>query len=202
MIRIIYFLEDRAQESLITGLVDRIAGEVGVRVTHEVRSARGGSRALRDFKNFVKDLKLGKKERNFELLIVGVDADCKDYWERLKEVKRSAKTLSPEVCLLGCIPDPYIERWYLIDTKALKRVVGRDLKLSPPPYHCKKGKRGKAYYKQLLGSALKEVGSLLSGPEYGDLLAQEISLSLLARHDRGFKRFVTELRQFFQSRRP
>lgn len=46
-----YFLEDRAQTSFITSLVQRIAQEEGVKIQHQVRSATLGSKVLPELLN-------------------------------------------------------------------------------------------------------------------------------------------------------
>lgn len=77
-IRILYFLEDRAQERFVKALVERIAKEESlpaVSLLHDVRSARGGAKIIGEFKTFVKDFKRGGPET--DLLVVAVNKEFK-----------------------------------------------------------------------------------------------------------------------------
>jgi len=79
--RIVYFLEDRTQEGFIKAMVERIAKEESVSLhslIHDIRSARGGSRIIIEFKNFLKDsIKMDLSD--IDLLIVAIDGNCKGY---------------------------------------------------------------------------------------------------------------------------
>lgn len=93
-IRILYFLEDRAQEGFVKALVKRIAKEESLSAAgliHDVRSARGGSKIINEFKTFVKDFKTGGPET--DLLVVVVDGNCKGHQERKKQLGRYLKSV-------------------------------------------------------------------------------------------------------------
>lgn len=194
--RVLYFLEDRAQASFITALVERIAKESGVKVQHNVRSASHGSKGFKLFRIFVKDLRRRRMTEDFDVLVVGRDGNCNTYSGIIKEIKKVISGSGFDDKIAGCIPNPHIERWYLLDLSALKKAVGQDIEVTTPPYKCR---RAKGFYKKKLGEALSKVGSILSGPEYGALIAQEIDFSLLESQDEGFKNFVNDLRRVFKS---
>jgi len=198
MIRVLYFLEDRAQASFIKAIVERVAKENNIRINHNVLSASGGSKSFKHFKNFVKDLKRGELIPHFDILIVGCDGNCKGYREKMKEINQVINDSKFKDRVVGCIPDPYIGRWYLLDPLALKRVIKKGINISTPPYKCKGKKGSKGFYKGVLGNILREIGSHLSGPEYGALIAKEMDFSLLESKDKGFKEFISELRRRFR----
>lgn len=197
-IRILYFLEDRAQEGFVKALVKRIAKEESLSAAaliHDVRSARGGSKIINEFKSFVKDLKAGGPET--DLLVVAVDGNCKGHRERKKQLEQYFKS-APHLLdkVVFAVPDPHIERWYILDQKAFKDGVGIDKSPSLPPYKCKRD-----YYKQLLYQVLKEsnVSSILGGAEYAERIVENIgNVNLLERHDPGFKFFTQELRRILR----
>jgi len=127
---------------------------------------------------------------SFDLVVVAIDGNCKGAPQRAREIEKRVAGTPIESLLVTCVPDPHIERWYLLDLGALQRAVGCQLDVDAPPYKCKKD-----FYKQILGQALRPVGSLFGGPEYGETIAQEIDLRLLEKQDAGFERFITELRR-------
>ena len=86
--RILYFLEDRAQEGFIKALVERIAQDESIplnSLNHDVRSARGGSRVNREFERFMKDTMQGNSS-DVDLLIVAIDGNCKGYGDRVRQL--------------------------------------------------------------------------------------------------------------------
>jgi len=109
--RIYYFLEDRAQETFVKSLVERVAREEGARVQHHVRAASYGSRAFKEFKNFARDLKRGRSLVEFDLLVVALDGNCKGYAKRARQIQKVVESSGFEERLICCIPDPHIERW-------------------------------------------------------------------------------------------
>lgn len=198
-IRILYFLEDRAQEGFVKALVERIAEEESIPVSslvHNVRSARGGYRIIREFRNFLRDtVRVGTAEA--DLLIVAIDGNCKGYNERVTQLKKYIKATHPfKDKVVYAVPDPHIERWYIIDQRAFKNGVGLDKAPDLPVYKCKKD-----YYKQVLYQALKtsDVHPLLGGVEYAERIVKNIeNLETLGRQNAGFQTFVEDLKRMFK----
>lgn len=197
--RILYFLEDRAQEGFIKALVNRIAQDESIplnSLNHDVRSARGGSRAIREFKTFMRDI-MKTNPSDVDLLIVAIDGDCKghrDQVDKLKQYIRQDHPLRDKV--VYAVPDPHIERWYMMDQRAFKNGTGVARSPSMPPYKCKKG-----YYKQVVRDALakSDTVSLLGGAEYAEgIVASMTSLDALRNQNAGFQVFVDSLRTFFR----
>jgi len=200
-IRILYFLEDRAQEGLIKALVERIAEGESIAagtLVHDIRSARGGSRIVKEFKSFIKDTeKIGTA--NIDLLVVAIDGNCKGHRDRINELEKSIKSNHPlNGKVVYAVPDPHIERWYIMDQRALKEGVGLDRAPSMPPYKCER-----AYYKQVLNQALSEsnVSSLLSGAEYAEKIVSKITdIKSLYGQNAGFRVFVEDLRRMLRNK--
>lgn len=198
-IKILYFLEDRAQEGFIKAFVNRIAGEESINVKsleNDIRSARGGSRAAVEFRKFMRyAAKAGMAEIDF--LVVAVDGNCKGYNERVKELDEHIKGDHPlKGKVVYAIPDPHIERWYLMDQRALKIIIGVDRAPDMPPYKCEKN-----YYMQLLNRTLKEadIGSLLGGTEYAEKIVGNMEdLYSLGKQDAVFQAFMSSLRGMFR----
>ncbi len=195
-IDIIYFLEDRAQEGFIRALVEKVAKENGIptdRLKHRIQSVRRGSRAVGEFRNFLKDAR--RLDRiGADLIVVSIDGNCKGYNEKVKQLSRYLRPTDWfQGRILYAVPDPHIERWYLMDQKALKEGIGIDSPPEMPPYKCKKG-----HYKQILNKALRDAGiqSLLGGPEYAEKIVGNISdLRLFAEMNTGVEKFIQELQR-------
>jgi len=208
--RILYFFEDRAQEGFIRALVERIAQEMSIPLSsldHDIRSAQHGSRVITEFKRFAKDT-MGANPSDVALLIVAIDGNCRGYRERVEELKKfldrhpkSKRAIKPghpfRDKVIYAVPDPHIERWYLMDQRAFKLGVGIDRAPELPSYKCKKD-----YYKQSLNKALRDsdVESLLNGAEYAEKIVASIrSLDSLANQNAGFGHFIEDLRRFFRA---
>ncbi|MDI6755449.1 MAG: DUF4276 family protein [Thermodesulfobacteriota bacterium] len=198
---ILYFLEDRAQEGFIKALVERVAKEEAIvpgTLIHQVRSARGGYRVIAAFRKFIKDT-IKRQPPEADFLIVAIDGNCKGHKERVKELERFIKPTHPfKNKIIYAVPDPHIERWYIIDQRAFKDGVGLNKGPDLPPYKCKK-----EHYKQVLNRALREskVNSLLGGVEYAEKIIDNIeNLDLLAKQNAGFQNFVEDLRSAFRKK--
>lgn len=202
-IRILYFLEDRAQEGFIKALVDRAAAEVlspADSLIHDIRSACGGSKVKGEFKSFLKSYqKTGLHA--VDLLVVAVDGNCVGYQKRKKQLEQYLKDHPLKEITAFAVPNSHIERWYMLDQRAFKHGVGIEKAPDVPAYKCKKD-----YYKQKLIDALKEanVGSLLGGAEYAEKIVAHMEDLDSIDKDRtaGFTIFIQELRRLLKSLRP
>jgi len=200
--RILYFLEDSAQEGFIKALVERIAREESIPVNsliHDIRSARGSSRIIVEFKNFLRDTVRTEPPEEVDLLVVAIDGNCKGYRDRVKELERCIKPNHPfKNKVVYAVPDPHIERWYIMDQRAFRDGVGLDRVPDMPSYKCKRD-----HYKQLLNKSLKEsnVLSLLGGAEYAERIVDNIAnLESLGNQNAGFQTFVEDLTRIFRGR--
>ncbi|MCK4818345.1 DUF4276 family protein [bacterium] len=199
-IRILYFLEDRAQEGFIKALVKRVASEESIAkdsLIHDVRSARGGSRIVTEFENFIRDTER-VRATDIDFLVVAIDGNCKGHRERVEQLEKKIKSDHPfKERVVYAVPDPHIERWYLMDQRAFKVGVGLDRAPNLPSYKCRRD-----YYKQVLNQALKEsnVNSLLGGAEYAERIVDSIiNLRSLGQQNTGFQDFVEDLKRMLRN---
>ena len=200
-IRIIYFLEDRAQEGFIKALVKRVASEESIAsdsLIHDVRSARGGSRIVTEFKNFIRDTR-EFRAIDIDFLVVAIDGNCKGHRERVEQLEKKIKSDHPlKERVVYAVPDPHIERWYIMDQRALKVDIGLHRVPSLPSYKCRR-----SHYKQVLNQALKEsnVDSLLGGAEYAERIVDSIrNLGSLGQQNADFQVFVEDLRRTLRNK--
>ena len=182
------FGEDHAHEQVIGALVRRVAGELGVEVRLDWRSATGGhARVVGELGGYLRDLR--RQEGPLpDLIVVAIDANCKGLNERTREVSgRDAP--APSVL---AIPDPHIERWLLLDGAAFRAVFGTGC--DAPDLKCDRRR-----YKQLLIRAIVNAGVTpsLGGIEYAEDIVMHLDIVRVAQADRSFCRFVDELRSRF-----
>jgi hypothetical protein len=132
-----------------------------------------------------------------DLLIVAIDGNRKGHNERVRQLEGYINQIHPlRNKVVYAVPDPHIERWYMMDQKAFKNGVGIDRPPDMPPYKCKKD-----FYKQLLSQTLAEsdISSLLGGVEYAENIVDSIeSLDSLFNQNAGFQNFIEGLRNFFR----
>jgi hypothetical protein len=185
---LLLFVEDTAQERLVGGLAARMAHELGVPVNIRARSARGGyAKVLGQLQDYAADVEAGRTDLA-DGIIIAADANCQGYLSRRNDIlRRLGKYSNFAVC---AIPDPHIERWFLLDSSAFKRVVGHGCKA--PDEKCEKER-----YKRMLNQAVLEAGvePLLGGIEYAEDLVRELNFQTAGKDD-SFGRFLTELRNW------
>jgi hypothetical protein len=184
---IAYFLEDIGQEAIIPPLVRRLireAGKPAVNFDHRTLNARGG-RSISAYKDFLADAK-SKMHLPADLLIVGSDGNCKGFATCRDEITAVAAN-PPYPIVVTAVPDPHVERWYLLDPSALSKAAGIPKMPALPAHKCEKN-----YYKHLLRSAFNNspIVPLLGGTEYGPLVADEMDLYAASKVDHGLAEFV------------
>jgi hypothetical protein len=176
-----------------------VAAEVDIpaeRLFHDKRAARGGSIIINEFKKFVKSC-LVEDSFEFDLVVVAIDGNCKGYRGRKKELEKCLGSSHPlEDRIVFAVPDPHIERWYLLDEKAFRNGVAIDKSPALPAHKCQKD-----YYKKIISDFLHEanVNALLGGAEYAERIVENIeNLELLEQRDPSFKFFVQELKRMLK----
>ena len=181
-------MEDAGHEAFIPGLFFRLLREQGVdssKVDFMNLSSRGG-KSLEAFEQFIKDTRNAPHLRG-DLLIVGSDADSSGFQSRRKYISEKSQQATYSK-VVPVIPVPYIERWYLLDIRALSSVSGLSLgqvSLSHPG--------DKHYYKTLLRKVLAENTPPLGGIEYGPDLVEKMDLYLARKQDVGLDHFISEV---------
>jgi len=116
--KIIFFLEDTAQEAFIRAMVERLIQDEGKNVQDydlRVLNSRGGG-SIRAYKDFLIQVKK-RKYLDADVLIVGSDGNCNGFVKRKQQLLDASKSI-PYPVVISAVPDPHIERWYLLDGQA------------------------------------------------------------------------------------
>jgi len=192
IIKIGYIFEDIAQANFIKSLVHRILIKSGIdvnKVYEEVLPARG-SKVDKVFKEYLRSFKKEKAWIDYDILIMTKDANRKGYHEVKQKLTPKQNKFVYPFSIVFALPDPHVERWYLLDGGAFCRAVGGN---SPPELQTLIRKKG--FYKARLGEALRNNGikSTMGGAEYGDDIAREMNLEFTCGKDESFKGFIDDL---------
>lgn len=191
----VFFLEDSAQEALIPNLVRRLIADEGKNPQDyelKVLSARGGG-SIRAYKEFIKSVKKHKAPAA-DVLIVGSDGNCNGFAKRRSQLNDAAKDV-PYSAIVTAIPDPHIERWYLLDNQALAHAAGVPVQATPPATKCDKG-----HYKKLLKDIFAQHNLIppLGGVEYGPSIAATMDLYAAGVADHAFRDFTDQVRNWLK----
>lgn len=199
MTKIVYFLEDLAQETFVRALVERIAVETGVEgsvLEHVVRNATGGyGRVVSEFGRFLTTAMLPDLGRESDLLMPVIDADCEGASKRRRRLQHLVESAGYSGPTIFTVPDPHTERWHMADPVALQ-LVARSPGLSAlPPVRCQRD-----LYKSLLLGEFQKGGlsPVLGGAEYAADIVSLMDLYRAGQNDRSLATFVEELRDFFR----
>jgi len=122
---------------------------------------------------------------------VATDANCQGYGRRRREVEQEAvrfEQAHPDR-LIVAIPDPHVERWMLVDSRAFKAVLGRGC--DAPDSKCERQR-----YKQALLQAMQAAGIVppLGGMEYAGDIVQHLDLERIGSLDESLGQTVAALR--------
>lgn len=192
---IAFFLEDSAQEALIPNLVRRLIADEGKNPPDynlRILIARGGG-SIGAYKEFIKGVKK-RKHPAADVLIVGSDGNCNGFAKRRTQLNNAAKDI-PYATVITAIPDPHIERWYLLDSQALAQAAGVPVQAVPPTAKCDKG-----HYKRLLKDAFAHHNLIppLGGAEYGPRVAATMDLYAAGVADHSLRDFVDQVRAWLK----
>jgi hypothetical protein len=192
MHEIALFVEDFAHKEFLTALLHRIADECRIDIRLDWRNVRRGHGAVvHELKQFLRDL---QRERVAlpDLVVVATDANCMGLSERLKQINEvTSKVRMPSIC---AVPDPHLERWLLLDSKAFKSVLGRGC--SAPDHKCEK-----ARFKKMLIDAVLTSGVTpgIGGIEFAKDIVQAMDFDRAGKADASFARVIKELRDHFNA---
>jgi hypothetical protein len=187
------FVEDDAHKEFVTALVNRFTREYEIAATIHERIVTGGhGKVINEFERYLKDLHR-HGEGYFDGVIVATDANCEGFLKRLKELKRIDRHHSIGE-IIYAIPDPHVERWFLLDSAAFRQILGRGCKA--PDQKCRRDR-----YKQALRTAIAEAGvtPLLGGIEYAESLVEVLDLKRVEKLDKSLRHFLRALRGVFNS---
>lgn len=181
------FGEDHGHDVVLSALLTRLAAEEGIKLKLRSRSVVGGhGRALHELKSFLKELRCGEASLP-DLLIVALDANCRGYAERCKEIAAAVADYPGR--WVPAVPDPHVERWLLLDGRAFRSILG--LGCQAPDQKCDRDR-----YKLLLSEAVRsaDIVPLLGGIEYGEDILKVMDLNRACRVDTSFAHAVRNLR--------
>jgi hypothetical protein len=185
--RIGLFAEDEGHRGLIRGVIVRTADEVGVEADIIERSATGGrGMVLRSLREYVSDL--GRARDHFiDVLVVALDSNCKGSDMR-RLVDKVVGGYAGKV--VQAVPEPHIERWFLLDPHAPAAVLGETGMATLPAEKCERDR-----YKVALRQAFRDLGvdPPAGGVLYGEEIAQLMDLSM-AQKQPDFAKFLDDLR--------
>ncbi len=190
-----FFVEDRAHESFIVPLTERVAADEGMALRCRVRNARGGhARAIGSYKRYqeLREKGVGGDAPPL-LLVVAIDGNCSTFSRARDEIRKATRDPYSHLLVPAC-PDPHIERWYMADPASFAPVVG-----GQPSMARDKCERG--YYKRQLSQTLIDAGhpSTLGGIEFGRELADAMDLFRAGKNDPSLGAFVSDLRERLRS---
>jgi hypothetical protein len=188
---VLVFGEDYGHEVILRTLLDRLAIERGIAVEVQVRSATGGhARVLRELLDFTIELRAGRVPLP-DVFVVARDANCLGYADRVKELAAAVQEYQGLVVM--AVPDPHVERWLLIDSRAFKHVLGQGCQA--PDQKCDRDR-----YKRLLDEAVRAAGvePLLGGLEFAEDIIRVMDLSRAEKADSSFAHLLRDLRIAFQ----
>jgi len=193
-LKIDLFVEDQAHEKFLKAILERLAKEQNRKISIDFRQARGGhGRALTEFEFYQKNLQKGNCGLSLpDVVIVGIDANCKSYNVARQEIQGKIIPELKERTAIAC-PDPHIEVWYLADLKAIEGVIGIRPKMGQ-----KKCQRDK--YKSILKKAIKDAGfpATLGGIEFAEEIVLKMNIFDAGKQEAGFKHFIDELTAFLK----
>jgi hypothetical protein len=190
MCKILVFGEDYGHEVVLQTLIGRLAHESHLQVEIRVLSATGGhGKMMHELKEYMGEIKQGAVALP-DLFVVGRDANCRGYAERCKEIQEIAASYGGMV--VPAVPDPHVERWLLIDSKAFAQVLGKGCQA--PNQKCDRDR-----YKLLLNTAVREAGvePLLGGIEFAEDIILNMNLDRAAKADNSFAHVLRDLRAAF-----
>lgn len=186
-LQVVCFFEDIAHERFITALIKRAAEQQNVTPAIKVLNATHGSRMWKEFRQYLRELEAEVTPLP-DVFIVVMDGNCQKATEVVRKIEDEVKKVSVTLPRLVCaVPDPHIERWYLEDQQAFKKVLPRAQPPKKLRYKCEHDR-----YKRALIEAIRAAGvePLLGGAEYGEDIAKVLDPSRL---DRSFKTFWRDL---------
>ncbi|MBC7367083.1 MAG: hypothetical protein H7343_09775 [Undibacterium sp.] len=195
--QIFFFLEDAAQEAIMPPLFARMVRDAGIgvdRFEFRVLSARGGD-SIRAFEQFLIEI-VGSSHLAPSALVVGSDGNCKGHLVRRQQLQAIADAHPSTSNVITAVPDPHVERWYMLDPAALAKVVGCSVVAAAPAYKC-----AKDHYKQLLRDAFRGSGvtPLLGGAEYGPEFADALNLYAAGKADAGLGDYIAQVKAWIKS---
>lgn len=196
--RISVFCEDRGHELFLRALVRRLAGEMAIEVEQDFRSSSGGlGHAVSNFKAYQQLMKRGHIVGKPDVLLVVIDGNDVGWQARRQELTRAIDPAVFPSFVVGC-PDPYVERWCLLDQRALVAVGA-----VPPTGKASYKASSRGIFKKQMKEALEAGGIavLTDEMEVAPDIVAAMDLRPSALREPSLKAFVGDLRVALRSLR-
>lgn len=194
MREIALLVEDDAHQKVIGGMVQRLADNHSILVKLNWLNAEGGhGRVIQVLRHYMRDLTRHSNPVP-DLIIVATDANCSGLNEQVREINRVAASVNtPLPPMVLAVPDPYIERWLLLDGAAFSRVLGRGC--NAPEQKCSRD-----LYKDRLVQAVLAAGIEpgLGGIEFAEDIVREMDMERAKQADRSLQIFLDSLSAQFR----
>jgi hypothetical protein len=175
----------------LRALVERLRAQHDVSLAVKATSVRGGhGRALTALQSYLENLSEGQ-EPVADLLLVAQDCNCQGYAARKAAIdKVVAGYANPVLC---AIPEPHVERWFLLDPAAFKAVFGKGC--PAPDRKCERDR-----YKMLFAQAIQDAGitPLAGGLEFVENLVQAMHFERMEKSDPSFGKLLKSQRIWFK----
>ena len=181
------FMEDVAQERFITSIVSRIASDIDIHLSFEIRNATGGIPKMRgELSGFLRDqAQFGTPV--FDILIVVQDSDLLSESETKRQIQRQIGRSRYQGEVVVAAPEPYIEAWYLADPISIQAIIG-----SPNLIQMPRGVSDKDKYKYELSQVFPSAP--FGGIEYADKIVANMDLYRASQNVSSLRHFIDELR--------
>ena len=179
-------VEDVGQELFIGALVRCLLIDLDVTPEIRVVTAQGGRpKLLNEVKIYQRALELNQR-RLPDFIVISTDGNCEGFIRRRDDLLAALDEKYRPFCVCA-VPDPHVEKWFLADQGALRRVLGQGANL--PAHKC-----DKRFYKKLLEQTIVGAGQTvtLGGAEYAEDLIASAEIAAL-RTDASLQRFLDDL---------
>jgi hypothetical protein len=186
-----FFVEDDGHEKFLAPMVQRFANQYGILVKIKIGNSTGGrGKVISELKRYIRDLERGKESLP-DLLIVAIDGNNEGYSIRKKEIDDATKNFSGAT--IYAIPEPHVERWLLLDSKAFKNVLGKGCNAPDRKFD-------RDRYKRLLLEAVRNTDRIpiLGGMEYAEELVNAMDLEYLEKTEESLGKLLKALRDKFK----
>jgi hypothetical protein len=191
LLRVDLYCEDSGHELFARALLLRLARELGVRVTVQTMSGRGGhGRALSEFHIWQSTMaKGGAGLSHPDLLVLIIDANCRGWSDCRRDLSGEINRELFPAHVIGC-PDPHVEHWCFADPVAIQTVFGRPCPRDP-------GKCERSWYKHLLRETVQESGQLIltTEMEFAPDLVEVMDLFTAGRNQPSLRHFADDIRK-------
>lgn len=192
---IVLAVEDRAHETVVLSLVNRIVIDCGKSPSDwaaTVLPSGPGSQSLIAARDYAKrcQRQIGHA---VDLFIVASDSNCVGFVEKKGQINQLVSDYPGRIAM--ALPDPHVERWLLLDPKAFKEGVGLSKGIPTPAYKCDQD-----HYKKIISQALRNDGIVpqLAGREFAPEIIRKMDLNIARKHT-DFDEFYTSVRAVIQN---